>query len=57
MTWASWNDFFAMGGYSLYMWSAYDVTAALILTEVALLRLRRRAVLRQLASGEGVRRP
>jgi heme exporter protein CcmD len=46
-----------MGGYSLYVWSSYAVTAALILTEVALLRLRRRAVLRQLAGGERMRRP
>jgi heme exporter protein D len=57
MTWASWTDFFAMGGYSLYVWGSYAVTAGVILTEVALLRLRRRAILRQLAGGEGVRRP
>jgi heme exporter protein CcmD len=46
-----------MGGYSLYVWGSYAVTAAIVLTEVALLRLRRRAVLRQLAAGAGVRRP
>jgi heme exporter protein D len=57
MTWASWTDFFAMGGYSLYVWGSYAVTAAVILTEVALLRLRRRAILRQLAGGEWARRP
>jgi heme exporter protein CcmD len=46
-----------MGGYSLYVWGSYAVAAAFILTEVALLRLRRRAILRQLAGGEAAYRP
>ena len=49
MSWATWTDFFAMGGYWLYVWSSYAVTAALVLTEVALLSLRKRAITAQLA--------
>ena len=43
MNWASWSDFFAMGGYALYVWGSYAVTAGLIVVEIILLRGRRRA--------------
>ena len=49
MSWASWNDFFAMGGYALYVWGSYAVTAGVVAAEVILLRLRRRNILNQLA--------
>jgi heme exporter protein D len=42
MNWASWGDFFAMGGYALYVWGSYGVTFALLALEMALLALRRR---------------
>ena len=45
MNWASWSDFFAMGGYALYVWGSYAVTAGLIVVEIILLRSRRRAAL------------
>ena len=48
MSWGSWSDFFAMGGYALYVWGSYAVTAALVAAEIALLRHRRRSVLEQL---------
>ena len=48
MNWASWSDFFAMGGYALYVWGSYAVTAGLIVVEIILLRNRRRAALEQL---------
>ena len=48
MNWASWSDFFAMGGYALYVWGSYAVTAGLIVVEIILLRYRRRAALEQL---------
>ena len=48
MNWASWSDFFAMGGYALYVWGSYAVTAGLIVVEIILLRYRRRAALGQL---------
>ena len=45
MSWASAADFFAMGGYGVYVWGAYAVTAALMLVEPALAVQRgRRAV-------------
>ena len=48
MNWASWSDFFAMGGYAVYVWGSYGVTAGLIAVETFLLRNRRRDALRQL---------
>ncbi len=45
MSWASWNDFVAMGGYGLYVWGSYAVTLGLIVMEVILLVLRKRGVL------------
>ena len=27
MIWNSWNDFWAMGGYGLYVWGSFGVTA------------------------------
>ena len=46
MNWTSWNDFFAMGGYALYVWGSYAATFALIAVEVVLVRRRRRVALR-----------
>jgi heme exporter protein D len=47
MNWGSWSEFFSMGGYALYVWGSYAVTAALIIVETILLRNRRRAALAQ----------
>jgi len=33
MIWNSSSDFFAMGGYGLYVWGSYGVTAALMFLE------------------------
>ncbi len=56
MIWASWSDFFAMGGYAFYVWGSYAVTACLIAVEIILLRNRQRAALEQIARGDtGVR--
>lgn len=44
MIWNSLDDFIAMGGYGLYVWGSYLVTAALIAAEIWLLRARYRAV-------------
>ncbi|MGH8796759.1 MAG: heme exporter protein CcmD [Caldimonas sp.] len=44
MNWGSGAAFFSMGGYGLYVWGAYGVTAALLVFEVWLaVRRRRRA--------------
>lgn len=34
MEWASWSDFWNMGGYGFYVWGSYGVTALCILFEV-----------------------
>jgi heme exporter protein D len=53
MNWASWSDFFAMGGYALYVWGSYAVTAGLILAEVIMLGIRKRAARARLGAGRG----
>ncbi len=45
MIWNSWADFFAMGGYGLYVWGSTVVVAACTLGEVAALCLRRKTVI------------
>ena len=41
MIWASWGDFWAMGGHAFFVWMSYGVWAAAIGVELVLLRLRR----------------
>lgn len=50
MNWDSWRDFFAMGGYALYVWGALAVVAGAIACELTLLTLRARSVRAQLAT-------
>jgi heme exporter protein D len=38
MNWASWSDFWQMGGYGLYVWGSFGVTALGVLIEVILLK-------------------
>jgi len=42
MQWASISEFFAMGGYGLYVWGSYVVTAVALGTEVFMVRRRAR---------------
>jgi heme exporter protein D len=51
MTWHSAADFFAMGGYGLYVWGAYGVTAAFMFAEPTLVGLRHRRAHRELLTG------
>jgi heme exporter protein D len=52
MNWNSASEFFAMGGYGLYVWGSYVVTAAFMLIEpVLVLRRHRRARLAAAESG------
>lgn len=37
-----WSDFFAMGGYAFYVWSAYGITALIITWEIVALIVKRR---------------
>jgi heme exporter protein D len=54
VTWASFSDFFAMGGYALYVWGSYAVTAGLIVVELVLLVRRRAGILRRLGRRSNV---
>ena len=49
MNWGSTSEFFAMGGYGLYVWGSYAVTAALMLLE-PVLSARRHAQARRAAA-------
>jgi heme exporter protein D len=40
MNWGSASEFFAMGGYGLYVWGSYAVCAVLMLAEPLLARAR-----------------
>lgn len=53
MTWDAWREFFAMGGYALYVWGSYAVALALAVTELAVLLLRKRAILGHLGWTDG----
>ena len=48
MQWNSVGDFFAMGGYALYVWGSYGVTAVVLAIEPLLVRKRRMDVLESL---------
>ena len=45
MNWGSWDNFWMMGGYGLYVWGSYAVTFALVAAEITQLRMRRRDAL------------
>jgi heme exporter protein D len=55
MNWDSVDAFVTMGGYGLYVWGSYLVTAAGLGIEIALLVARRRRTLRMLANLQGSR--
>ena len=40
MHWASWSDFWSMGGSGRYVWGAYGLVALALAAEVMLLRAR-----------------
>jgi heme exporter protein D len=48
MNWGSAAEFFAMGGYGLYVWGSYAVAAVLMIAEPWLTARRRRRALRSL---------
>ncbi len=56
MNWGSWQNFFAMGGYGLYVWGSYAVTLAVLVAEVVALIARRRGVIERLAKFYAARR-
>ena len=57
MIWNSAADFFAMGGYGLYVWGAYGVTLVCMTAEPALTAMRHRAAQQALGEGGSTDRP
>jgi heme exporter protein D len=48
MTWNSPAEFFAMGGYALYVWGSFGVCAVALLVEPLLIRSRHKQVVQTL---------
>ena len=46
--WNSPAEFFAMGGYALYVWSSFGMCALILLLEPLVIRARNKAVIRRL---------
>ena len=46
--WNSPAEFFAMGGYALYVWSSFGVCAAVLLWEPMSIRFGKKAIIRRL---------
>jgi heme exporter protein D len=49
MIWNSWNDFWAMGGYGLYVWGSFGVSALCIALEMLWVKNARAQALSQIA--------
>lgn len=54
MRWESWGEFWAMGGYAVYVWGSLGVTALLLAMEVWQARRAHRVVLHQLKTEQAV---
>jgi heme exporter protein D len=48
MNWHSMNEFFAMGGYAVYVWGSFGVCALAMALEPVLVTRRQQAVLQSL---------
>jgi heme exporter protein D len=48
MSWASWADFWAMGGYGLFVWGSFGVTALALILELWQLRMAGRDSMKRL---------
>lgn len=55
MAWGSWDAFWAMAGYGMYVWGAYLLTLLVVVSEVVVLVISRRSILDHL--GLARRRP
>ncbi len=53
MTWSSASEFWAMGGYGVYVWGSMGVSAALLALEVWLARVGRQQALEAVCEGHG----
>ena len=57
MNWHSASEFFEMGGYGLYVWGAYAVTAVLMVLEPWLAARRRRRALAAIIDSDAEAHP
>ena len=48
MNWGGVGNFFAMGGYALYVWGSYGVTVLFLVLEIVLLVMRKRTITQRL---------
>jgi heme exporter protein D len=48
MNWASTGDFFAMGGYGLYVWGSYAMAVLLMVGEAVAVRRRHRQAMQNI---------
>lgn len=48
MQWNSVSEFFAMGGYALYVWGSFGLTALIMVAEPLLIRRQRAELIAQL---------
>jgi heme exporter protein D len=53
MQWNSASEFFAMGGYGLYVWGSFGVTALALVVEVWLVRRRQQAAVQAIRDESG----
>ena len=50
MIWNSWTEFWAMGGYGLYVWGSFGVTALCVALEVIWVKNARAQALTQISN-------
>ena len=50
MIWDSWNEFWAMGGYGLYVWGSFGVTAMCVALEMVWVKNARAQALTQITN-------
>jgi heme exporter protein D len=48
MQWHSVSEFLDMGGYALYVWGSFGISAVVVIAEILQVRAKRREVLRNL---------
>jgi len=50
MQWHSVSEFLDMGGYALYVWGSFGISAVVVIAEILQVRAKHREVLRNLSS-------
>lgn len=48
MSWSSFSEFLSMRGHALFVWGSLGMCAAVVVAELVLLSLKRRALIREL---------